>query len=140
MTDQDMEDIQPKQRKKYKPRRASGEGSVRLKNSSWHLEYKDAEGSRKSAKLSDKDDLHFSATCAAVRELAGKKLKELTAASVRSNGSGPKPDLRVVDFWEHVYLRRRQILQPPTGNVVDGQNQSIGANECAGPTTSTVTA
>jgi integrase len=115
MTDQGVADIQPKQRKKYKRRRASGEGSVRLKNGAWHLEYKDAEGTRKSAKLCDKDDLHFSATCAAVRELAGKKLTELTAASIRSNGSGPKPDVRIVDFWENVYLPWAKEVNPKVG-------------------------
>src|ERR1017187_1652927 len=102
MTSQGAADIQTKQRKKYKRRRASGEGSVRLKNGAWHLEYKDAEGNRKSAKLCDKDDLHFSVTCPAVRNLADKKLKEL-AAPVNGNGVA-KPDMSVVTFWENVYL------------------------------------
>jgi integrase len=117
MTDQGVADIQPKQRKKYKRRRASGEGSVRLKNGAWHLEYKDSEGSRKSAKLCDKDDLHFSATCAAVRELAGQKLKELTTVSIKSDGSGngPKPDMRVADFWDNVYLPWAKEVNPRVG-------------------------
>lgn len=104
MTEQAVADIQPKQRKKYKRRRARGEGSVRLKNNAWHLEFKDSEGNRKSAKIADKDNTHFSATCPAVRELASSKLKELTAVPANGNGSDPKLDMRVVDFWENVYV------------------------------------
>ncbi len=113
----DSKDIQPKSRKKYKRnRRPRGEGSVRLKNGAWHLEYKDAEGNRKSAKLCDKDDLHFSAVCQAVRELASQKLKELTAAPVNGNGNGtPKPDMSVVDFWENVYCPWASEINPKVG-------------------------
>ena len=118
MTDQaavtDSKDIQPKSRKKYKRnRRPRGEGSVRLKNGSWHLEYKDAEGNRKSVKLCDKDNLHFSATCPAVRELADKKLKEL--APVKNGNGAPKPDMRIVDFWENVYLPWAKEINPKVG-------------------------
>src|SRR5216684_3934653 len=113
MTDQGVADIQTKQRKKYKRRRASGEGSVRLKNGAWHLEFKDAEGNRKSCKLADKDNVHFSVTCPAIRDLADKKLKELTAVPV--NGNGAKPDIRVVDFWENVYLPWAQEINPKAG-------------------------
>src|ERR1019366_8632237 len=121
MTDQaavtDSKDIQPKSRKKYKRnRRPRGEGSVRLKNGSWHLEYKDTEGNRKSAKLCDKDDLHHSATCPAVRELASQKLKELTAAPINGNGNGtPKPDMLVRTFWENVYLPWAKEVNPKVG-------------------------
>ena len=114
----DSKDIKRMSRKKYKRnRRPRGEGSVRLKNGGWHLEYKDAEGSRKSAKLCDKDDLHFSATCPAVRELASQRITELSTASAKSNGngSGPKPDMRVVDFWENVYLPWAQEINPKAG-------------------------
>jgi len=102
-------DIQTEPVRKYKKnRRARGEGSVRLKNGAWHLEFKDSEGNRKSAKIADKDNTYFSSTCPAVRELADKKLKELTVvpvASLNGNGNGaPKPDMRVVDFWESVYV------------------------------------
>jgi integrase len=113
MTDQGVADIQTKQRKKYKRRRASGEGSVRLKNGAWHLELKDAEGNRKSCKLADKDNVHFSVTCPAIRDLADKKLKELTAAPV--NGNGSKPDMRVVDFWEGVYVPWAKEVNPKVG-------------------------
>jgi integrase len=113
----DSKDIQPKSRKKYKRnRRPRGEGSVRLKNGSWHLEYKDTEGNRKSAKLCDKDDLHHSATCPAVRELASQKLKELTAAPINGNGNGtPKPDMLVRTFWENVYLPWAKEVNPKVG-------------------------
>jgi hypothetical protein len=117
MTDRGAAAIQTKQRKKYKRRRASGEGSVRLKNGAWHLEYKDAEGNRKSAKLCDKDDLHFSATCSAVRELAGQKIAELSAALVKTNGNGTKPDMRVVDFWQNVYLPWAREVNPKVGEA-----------------------
>jgi integrase len=113
MTDQDAADIQTKQRRKYKRRRASGEGSVRLKNGAWHLEYKDAEGGRKSVKLADKDNTHFSSTCPAVRELAAKKIKELAAPSTADGTS--KPDIRIVDFWESVYLPWAQEINPKAG-------------------------
>ena len=114
----DSKDIRTKSRKKYKRnRRPRGEGSVRLKNGSWHLEYKDVEGSRKSAKLCDKDDLHFSATCSAVRELASQKLKELAVEALRASGkgNGTKPDMRVVDFWEAVYLPWAKEVNPKVG-------------------------
>jgi integrase len=120
MTDQaetvtDSKDIQPKSRKKYKRnRRPRGEGSVRLKNGAWHLEYKDAEGGRKSRWLCDKDNLHFSATCPAVRELAAQKLKELAPAS-NGNGNGQKPDMRIIDFWEGVYLPWAREINPKVG-------------------------
>ena len=110
----DSKDIQPKSRKKYKRnRRPRGEGSVRLKNGSWHLEYKDAEGNRKSVKLCDKDNLHFSATCPAVRELADKKLKEL--APVKNGNGAPKSDMRIVDFWENVYRPWAKEINPKVG-------------------------
>lgn len=98
--------IQTEPVRKYKRnRRARGEGSVRLKNGAWHLEFKDSEGNRKSVKIADKDNTYFSNTCPTIRELAASKLKELTAVSVHSNGNGaPKPDMRVIDFWESVYL------------------------------------
>src|ERR1035437_8520553 len=114
-TVRDSNDIQPKSRKKYKRnRRPRGEGSVRLKNRAWHLEYKDADGNRKSVKLCDKDDLHFSAVCQAVRELAAQKLKELTAAPVNGNGA-PKPDMLVKTFWESVYLPWAKEVNPKVG-------------------------
>jgi len=121
-------DIQTKQRRKYKRRRASGEGSVRLKNGAWHLEFKDADANRRSAKLCDKDDLHFSVTCQAVRDLAAKKLDELSAASAKSNGNGngTKRDMRIADFWESVYLPWARETNPNVGepnlrpSTVDG--------------------
>jgi integrase len=119
MTDQGVADIQTKQRKKYKRRRASGEGSVRLKNGAWHLEYKDAEGNRKSAKIADKDNTHFSATCPAVRELASQKLKELTTPATPVNGNSTRhlarPDMLVSEFWETVYLDWAKQINPKAG-------------------------
>lgn len=104
-----------KVRAKYKRRRQRGEGSVRLKNGAWHLEYKDAEGNRKSCKLADKDNVHFSVTCPAIRELAGKKLKELIAVPVPVTGGAPKPDMAVVTFWETIYLPWAKEINPKAG-------------------------
>ncbi len=103
-----------KSRAKYKRRRQRGEGSVRLKNGAWHLEYKDAAGNRKSCKLADKDNVHFSVTCPAIRDLADKKLKELIAEPVNGNGA-PKPDMGVVTFWENVYLPWAKEINPKAG-------------------------
>ena len=107
-----------KSRKYKRNRRPRGEGSVRLKNGAWHLEFKDADSNRKSAKLCDKDDLHFSATCPAVRELASQKLKalkELTELTASSNGVTPNPDISIVTFWESVYLPWAREINPKAG-------------------------
>lgn len=106
------DNIQSKSRRKYKRnRRGKGEGSVRLRNGSWHLQYRDAEGKLKSTKLCDKDDVHFSATCDAVKKLADERIAEVLAAANR-NGNGEKSDMRVVDFWKEIYLPWAKEINP----------------------------
>lgn len=113
----DSKDIKRISRKKYKRnRRPRGEGSVRLKNGGWHLEYKDAEGSRKSAKLCDKDDLHFSVTCDAVRKLAAEKLAEIISHTSHTNGDGEtKPDIKISEYWRDIYLPWARVVNPKVG-------------------------
>ncbi|PWT79038.1 MAG: hypothetical protein C5B59_00570, partial [Bacteroidetes bacterium] len=98
-----------KQRKQYRRRRAPGEGSVQFKNGAFHLRAL-INGKAVSAKLCDKDDLHFSVTCPAVRELATAKLKELNDATGKTDA--PSGDMSVVDFWEKVYVPWAKEVNP----------------------------
>ena len=98
-----------KPRKQYKRRRAPGEGSVQLKNGAFHLRAV-INGRAVSAKLCDKDDLHFSVTCPAVRELAAAKLKELNEAA--GNTEAKTGDMPVADFWQNVYLPWAKEVNP----------------------------
>lgn len=104
-----------KQRKQYRRRRARGEGSVQLKNGAFHLRAV-IDGRAVSAKLCDKDDLHFSVTCPAVRELAAAKLDELREAAEKAGDSNSeKGDMRVVDFWNDVYVPWAKEVNPKVG-------------------------
>jgi integrase len=94
-------------RRKYKRRRGRGEGSIQYKNGAFHLRAV-INGRAVSAKLCDKDDLHFSVTCPAVRELAAAKLKELTAG----NTDAKIGDMPIADFWDTVYLPWAKEVNP----------------------------
>jgi integrase len=100
-----------KQRKQYKRRRARGEGSIQFRNGAFHLRAV-INGRTVSAKLCDKDDVHFSVTCPAVRELATAKLKDLNDAA---GNSSSKMDMQVVDFWSDVYLPWAKEVNPRVG-------------------------
>jgi integrase len=101
-----------KQRKQYRRRRARGEGSVQLKNGAFHLRTV-IDGRAVSAKLCDKDDLHFSVTCQPVRDLAAAKLKELQEAV--NTPEPQKGDMRVAEFWRDIYLPWAKEVNPRVG-------------------------
>ncbi len=126
MAEQSTKDIQPESKRKYKRRRTRGEGSIQYKNGAFHLRPHGVtiDGQKiTSVKLCDKDDLHFSVTCPAVKALAEEKLAELKAASEqgtrehesKSNGNGDKPDMKVCDFWRDVYLPWAREINPKVG-------------------------
>jgi hypothetical protein len=90
-------------------RRTHGSGAVVLKHGSFHLRYwADSiidgrpKKTQKSVKLCDKDDVHFSASCDAVKKLAAAKLAEL--AEPQQVGA----DVTVASFWETTYLPVRR--------------------------------
>ena len=86
-------------------RRTHGSGAVVLKHGSFPLRYwadsiidGQPKKTQKSVKLCDKDDVHFSTSCDAVKKVAAAKLAEL---------AGPQQvgaDVTVASFWETTYL------------------------------------
>ncbi len=116
----DQEDIQPESKRTYKPnRRARGAGAVRLKNGSFHLQYRDQEGKLRSTWLCRKDRTHKTETSQSVRELAEQKIRELADAEQKlaalENNDGAPPDMRVCDFWENVYVPWAKQVKPGVG-------------------------
>ena len=113
------EELDAESTRKYKKgRRPRGEGSVVLKHNAWHLRpHKVVIDGQKvtSVKLCNKDDLHYSAVCPAVRELAKQKVEELKRAS--SDGTEPKADMPVADFWNDVYLPWGNEVNPKVGEA-----------------------
>jgi integrase len=97
-------------------RRTHGSGGVVLKHGSFHLRYwaesiidGHSKKTQKSVKLCDKDDVHFSTSCDAVKKLAAAKLAELAEPSQAG------ADVTVVSFWETTYLPFvEQNLKPST--------------------------
>lgn len=96
-----------KARTKRRRRRDYGSGGVRLKNGAWHLQYRNGDGKIKSTVLVRKDDIYFSATCDTVKDLAAKRLAELQPKS-----EAAKPDIKVVDFWDTVYVPWAEEVNP----------------------------
>lgn len=103
-----------KQRKEYKRRRAAGEGSIQFKNGAFHLRAT-IDGRPVSSKLCDKDDLHFSVTCPAVRELAAARLKELQESAGKSDTQ--TEDMRIDAFWKDVYVPWAKEVNPKVGEA-----------------------
>jgi hypothetical protein len=85
---------------------------VRLKNGAWHLQYRNGDGKIKSAVLVRRDDVYYSATCDAVKELAAKRLAELSPKATAA-----KPDMRVVDFGDQVYTPWAKETNPLVGEA-----------------------
>ncbi|HKV79758.1 MAG TPA: site-specific integrase [Candidatus Sulfotelmatobacter sp.] len=86
-------------RKQRKTRGAYGNGYVFERHGAWFLQYYQSDGTRKAVKLAPVDREHSSANCRAIRLLRQKHMMGMTIAP-RSTAK----DMRVVDFWESVYL------------------------------------
>ena len=67
---------------------------------------------QKSEKLCDRDDLHFSTTCDAVKELAAKVMKKVNDAQRQLPLKNDQP---VVEFFERRFLPYCKELLPITG-------------------------
>jgi hypothetical protein len=96
---QELRTPQDTKKAQRRRRREHGTGNIRLKGKGWHLQYRDPDGKLRSVKLCNRDDVHHSPTCPAVKDLAAKKLIELQPKE------GVKADMKVADFWENVFLR-----------------------------------
>ena len=85
-------------RKQRKARGAYGNGYVFERHGAWYLQYYQ-NGARKTVQLAPVDREHNSATCRAIRLLRQRHMMGVTLTP-RSTAK----DMRVVDFWESLYL------------------------------------
>jgi predicted molibdopterin-dependent oxidoreductase YjgC len=68
---------------------------VRLKNGAWHLQYRNGDGKIKSTLLVRKDDVYYSATCDAIKDLAAKRLSELQGSEGKEEVSPIKQKKKI---------------------------------------------